>query len=166
MAAVEALDHRSFESAHEIESDVEPENVPLPRSSMVSVRLSDIPFDPELDIIDERDVLDASIRRSDPPSTRTSRSSSRTSESSISINSVNWEDLEKTEEQQARDDAKDEVGLLGRQVSDTANQWYSQQRCYWRAWTRKMRPWPSIQKPALQHLKDLARILGRRPCTS
>jgi hypothetical protein len=111
MATVGTFDHKPSESAHDIESEVEPENVPLPRSSMVSVRLSEIPFDPDLDIIDERDALGASIPCSGPPSTRTSRSSSRTSESSLSINSVNWEDLEKTEEQQARDDAKDEVSL-------------------------------------------------------
>jgi hypothetical protein len=106
----------------EDESDIEPENVPLPRSSMVSVRLSDIPFDPDLDIIDEREnPLDASVPRSGSPSSRTSRSSSRTSESSISINSVNWEGLEKTEEQEAKYDATDEVSLPCPWAQDTIN---------------------------------------------
>ncbi|KAJ9610747.1 hypothetical protein H2200_005524 [Cladophialophora chaetospira] len=112
MATLEAFDHEPSASVQEIENEVEPANVPLPRSSLVSVRLSEIPFDPELDVIDERDALGASIPCSGPPSTRTSRSSSRTSESSLSINSVNWEDLDKTEEQQARDDAKDESTAL------------------------------------------------------
>ncbi|KIW66147.1 hypothetical protein PV04_08349 [Phialophora macrospora] len=97
----------------EDENDIEPENVPLPRSSMVSVRLSDIPFDPDLDIIDERDSpLEAPVPRSGSPSSRTSRSSSQTSESSISMNSVNWEGLEKTEEQEAKYDATDESTAL------------------------------------------------------
>jgi hypothetical protein len=110
MADVEQNPRASIDPTPE-PAEVEPENVPLPRSSMVSVRLSDIPFDPDLDIIDERDVLETSAPRSDPPSTRTSRSSSQSSDSSITINSVNWEDLEKTEEQEAREDATDEVRL-------------------------------------------------------
>jgi hypothetical protein len=129
MAEVESPFDLPSEPAPEAESDVEPENVPLPRSSMVSVRLSDIPFDPDLDIIDEHDVPEASLPRSGPPSTRTSRSSSRTSESSLSINSVNWEDLEKTEEQEARDDATDEVRELHRLDRDTFNHWHSLRHC-------------------------------------
>ena len=113
MAVVENLETDPALVDVEIENDVEPENVPLPRSSMVSVRLSDIPFDPDLDIIDERDALEASLPRSGSPSTRSSLSSSRTSESSGSINSVNWEDLEKTEQQEAKDDTADEVRRFG-----------------------------------------------------
>ena len=110
MAEVEVLHAVSSQTMHKVEFDVEPENVPLPRSSMVSVRLSDIPFDPDLDIIGESHVSqEVSLPGSGPPSTRTSRSSSRTSESSVSMNSVNWEGLEKTEEQEAKDDTADEV---------------------------------------------------------
>lgn len=133
MAAMAALDQVVPESVPDLKSDVEPENVPLPRSSMVSVRLSDIPFDPDLDVIDEHDVPEASLPRTDPPSTRTSRSSSRTSESSRSIDSVNWEDLEKTEEQEARDDAADEVGFLHGRTQDTTDKEHSLQLCYWHA---------------------------------
>ncbi|ETI25426.1 hypothetical protein G647_02199 [Cladophialophora carrionii CBS 160.54] len=113
MADVDAACNLPSQHVAEDDSDVEPENVPLPRSSMVSVRLSDIPFDPDLDIIDERDVpQEVSVPHSDSPSTRSSRSSSRTSESSISMNSVNWEGLEKTEEQEAKYDATDESTAL------------------------------------------------------
>ncbi|OCT47229.1 putative GTPase activating protein (Evi5) [Cladophialophora carrionii] len=113
MADVDAACNLPCQHVAEDDSDVEPENVPLPRSSMVSVRLSDIPFDPDLDIIDERDVpQEVSVPHSGSPSTRSSRSSSRTSESSISMNSVNWEGLEKTEEQEAKYDATDESTAL------------------------------------------------------
>lgn len=90
--------------------DDDPENVPLPTSSMVTVRLSDIPYDPDLDELRQPDApRESSIPRSSPPSTRSSRSSSQTSESSTSINSVNWEGLEKTEEQEPKDEVTDEV---------------------------------------------------------
>ncbi|KAH0839147.1 hypothetical protein AYO21_04740 [Fonsecaea monophora] len=113
MAEVEAIPPVPSETMLEYGSDIEPENVPLPHSSMVSVRLSDIPFDPDLDIIAEPDISqEASQPRSGPPSSRTSRSSSHTSESSISLNSVNWEGLEKSEEQEQRDEATDESTTL------------------------------------------------------
>ncbi|OAL36443.1 hypothetical protein AYO20_04339 [Fonsecaea nubica] len=113
MAEVEAIPPVPSETVLDNGSDIEPENVPLPRSSMVSVRLSDIPFDPDLDIIAEPDISqEASQPRSGPPSSRTSRSSSHTSESSISLNSVNWEGLEKSEEQEQRDEATDESTTL------------------------------------------------------
>ncbi len=90
-------------------TDVKPEDIPLPRSSMITVRLSDIQVHPD---VDEELGQDASpqpsIHQSSPSSTRSSRSSSRTSESSISLISVDWEGLEKTEEQE-KDDATDEV---------------------------------------------------------
>ena len=111
MAEVEIVHGLPSQTLPEIKHVIQPEDIPLPRSSMVSVRLSDIPFDPELDIIAERGVsLEASLPESGPPSSRSSRSSSRTSESSISISSVNWEDLEKSEAQEAKDEADDEVG--------------------------------------------------------
>ena len=90
-------------------TDVRPEDIPLPRSSMITVRLSDIPLQPDVDEELEQEASpQPSIRQSSPSSTRSSRCSSRTSESSISLISVDWEGLEKTEEQE-KDEATDEV---------------------------------------------------------
>ncbi|KAK4943544.1 hypothetical protein LTR10_016838 [Elasticomyces elasticus] len=90
--------------------DIEPENIPLPRSSMISVRLSEIQLQPEIEELDASSRT--SVRQSTPSSPRSSRSSSRTSASSLSMNTVDWEGLEKTEEQEARDDATDESTAL------------------------------------------------------
>ncbi|KAK5204703.1 hypothetical protein LTR41_009559 [Exophiala xenobiotica] len=94
------------------DTDVKPEDIPLPRSSMITVRLSDIQVHPDVDEEVEQDASpQPSIRQSSPSSTRSSRSSSRTSESSISLISVDWEGLEKTEEQE-KDEATDESTAL------------------------------------------------------
>lgn len=91
-----------------------PADAPLPTNSMITVRLSDIPFDPDLDgPLDHRASRGGSVLRSTPSSTRSSRSSSQTSDSSTSLNSVNWEGLEKTEEQEPKDEATDEVSRVG-----------------------------------------------------
>lgn len=93
-------------------TDVRPEDIPLPRSSMITVRLSDIPLQPDVDEELEQEASpQPSIRQSSPSSTRSSRCSSRTSESSISLISVDWEGLEKTEEQE-KDEATDESTAL------------------------------------------------------
>ncbi|KAI1629209.1 rab-GTPase-TBC domain-containing protein [Exophiala viscosa] len=89
---------------------IEPENIPLPRSSMISVRLSDVQLQPETEELDASSRT--SVRQSTSSSPRSSVSSSRTSASSISMNTVDWEGLEKTEEQEARDDATDESNAL------------------------------------------------------
>lgn len=92
------------------DGDVSPENVPLPRSSMITVRLSEVDLEPVIDAIPEQDVVqDPSAPQSSPSSTRSSRSSSQTSDSSTSIDTVDWEELDKTEEQEPKDDATDEV---------------------------------------------------------
>ncbi|KIW10455.1 hypothetical protein PV08_11419 [Exophiala spinifera] len=97
----------------EVNTALKPEDIPLPRSSMITVRLSDIQSPPELDLDAEVEASpQPSIRQSSPSSTRSSRSSSRTSESSVSIRSVDWEGLEKTEEQEAKDEATDESTAL------------------------------------------------------
>ncbi|KAJ9616019.1 hypothetical protein H2204_014188 [Knufia peltigerae] len=97
----------------EANTEVKPEDIPLPRSSMITVRLSDIQTPPELDVDAEAQASpQPSVRQSSPSSTRSSRSSSRTSESSVSINSVDWEGLEKTEEQEHKDEATDESTAL------------------------------------------------------
>ena len=94
----------------EAESEVSPEDVPLPTSSMITVRLSDIPVCPDdVEAADQDASQEASIPRSSPSSPRFSRSSSQTSDSSTSVNSVDWAGLEKTEEQEPKDEATDEV---------------------------------------------------------
>lgn len=92
---------------------VEPENIPLPTSSMITVRLSDIPVFPDIDEdLEPTGSQEGSLRQSPPSSTRSSRSSSQTSESSASIPSVDWEGLEKTEEQESKDESTDDVSPL------------------------------------------------------
>lgn len=141
MAESEVVEEMPSQTTSEVGPEVEPENVPLPRSSMVSVRLSDIPFDPDLDIIDEREIpREVSVPRSSPSSTRSSRSSSQTSESSLSIDSVNWEGLEKTEEQEPKDDGTDEVSLVVQRTSNTTNKLSSPRPCYWHVWRKRMLP--------------------------
>lgn len=93
-----------------VELEVFPENIPLPRSSMMTVRLSDIEDDASASYKDEVDITQSmSAPPSRPSSTRSSRASSQTSDSSTSINTVDWDELEKTEEQEPKDDASDEV---------------------------------------------------------
>ncbi|KAK5048646.1 hypothetical protein LTR84_005737 [Exophiala bonariae] len=93
--------------------DISPENVPLPRSSMITVRLSEVDLQPVTETIPEDDApRDPSAPHSSPSSTRSSRSSSSTSDSSTSIDTVDWEELDKTEEQEPRDDATDESTTL------------------------------------------------------
>lgn len=92
------------------DSDISPEDVPLPRSSMITVRLSEVNLNPVSDAVPEQDTAqDPSAPQSSPSSTRSSRSSSQTSDSSTSIDTVDWEELDKTEEQEPKDDATDEV---------------------------------------------------------
>lgn len=100
------------------EEEIAPENIPLPTDSMVTVRLSDALLlqseslqqdeteptyeleEPQLD--QHRSPSTASFRSSNSSSARSSSSSSRS-------NSVDWEELEKTEEQEPKDECTDEV---------------------------------------------------------
>jgi len=96
------------------DGDISPEDVPLPRSSMITVRLSEVDLKPVLDAVPEQDASqDPSAPQSSPSSTRSSRSSSKTSDSSTSIDTVDWEELDKTEEQEPKDVTSDEVGNTG-----------------------------------------------------
>ncbi|KIV94947.1 hypothetical protein PV10_02661 [Exophiala mesophila] len=96
-----------------LEPEVFPENIPLPRSSMITVRLSDIQDNASVSYGDEADATQTlSAPPSRPSSTRSSRASSQTSDSSTSINTVDWDELEKTEEQEPKDDATDESTAL------------------------------------------------------
>ncbi|KEF52436.1 uncharacterized protein A1O9_11677 [Exophiala aquamarina CBS 119918] len=95
------------------DGDISPEDVPLPRSSMITVRLSEVDLKPLVHAVLEQDApQDPSAPQSSPSSTRSSRSSSQTSDSSTSIDTVDWEELDKTEEQEAKDDATDESTAL------------------------------------------------------
>lgn len=110
--AMDVTQHMSLGYATETEVEICPEDIPLPRSSMITVRLSDasafsvLEEDVELDVSPETAPLGSS-----PSSIRSSRSSSQSSDKSASLNLVNWEGLEKTEEQEPRDEASDEVSL-------------------------------------------------------
>lgn len=103
----------------EEEQEVRPENIPLPTDSMITVRLSDAQLLNEPLSVDE-EKTDSSAVDSDAVmpthastgssiSRTSSRASSRSSELSSISNSVDWEGLEKTEEQEVKDDATDEV---------------------------------------------------------
>lgn len=101
----------------EIVDDVVPENVPLTTDSMVTVRLSDACLEAEsFPAIDSAPhsyagtvVTDHDESPTSSLSRRSSMSSSRSSQASSSAKSVDWEGLEKTEEQEIKDDATDEV---------------------------------------------------------
>lgn len=103
-------------ATHNVEFPISPENIPLPRSSMITVRLSDVqetsPLDHDRVGADIPQTLSAPQSRTS--STRSSRSSSQTSESSTSINTVDWDELEKTEEQESKDENTDEVSGASR----------------------------------------------------
>lgn len=99
------------------EEDVRPENIPLPTDSMITVRLSDAQLLAETEdaehfseegtsVLDRQDINTSMEISTSRPS---SRSSSRSEPMSSTSNSVDWEGLEKTEEQELKDDATDEV---------------------------------------------------------
>lgn len=101
-----------------IEEEIAPENVPLPTDSMITVRLSDAYLDVEPFPTMESEshsyantvVTDHEASQTSSLSRSSSVSSSRSSQASSSSKSVDWEGLEKTEEQEVKDDATDEVG--------------------------------------------------------
>ncbi len=103
-----------------MDDDVLPENVPLPTSSMITVRLSDcqseqvLPIDactppesPRLSSPNSPQSL-PSRPRSISVATTTSAASTGSAESGA-FSAVDWEGLEKTEEQEPKDEATDEV---------------------------------------------------------
>lgn len=102
------------------EEEVKPENVPLPTDSMITVRLSDADLESEPveleQVTEEQNIesADQTARTSTISSTSSvsSRPSSRSSQASGTSNSVDWEGLEKTEEQEAKDVATDESTAL------------------------------------------------------
>jgi len=84
-------------------------NSPLPTDSMVTVRLSDAQINPV-----SNDSVRNSTRRSSSANSHSSSISARSStrSSTPSNTTVDWEELEKTEEQEPRDQATDEVCLI------------------------------------------------------
>ncbi len=99
----------------EVQSDtqieVEPENVPLPTSSMITVRLSDChTLNSEQAVSSTRSSprnSNASLAKSQSDSS--SRGSTPSGSSDSVLSPVDWEILEKTEEQEPRDEGTDEV---------------------------------------------------------
>lgn len=99
------------------EEEIRPEDIPLPRDSMITVRLSDAQLLSESHISEEPSELQTptALERDfttdviSPSSRPSSRASSHSSCISTTSNSVDWEGLEKTEEQEVKDDATDEV---------------------------------------------------------
>ena len=79
---------------------------PLPTDSMITVRLSDAQIRPLPD-----ESVRTSKRRSSSVNSQSSSASARSStrSSTPSNTTVDWEELEKTEEQEPRDQATDEV---------------------------------------------------------
>ena len=77
-------------------------------NSMVTVRLSDVQIHPEV----EAQVADPNERfstRSASIASKTSSSSTNSHNETMSMESVDWEGLEKTEEQERCEDGTDEV---------------------------------------------------------
>lgn len=101
--------------------ETNPENIPLPTDSMVTVRLSDANLQAEPATFQasaqelNRAIAEQNSRTSVATSSlsrTSSRSSSGSSQASSTSNSVDWEGLERTEEQEVKDDATDEVRRL------------------------------------------------------
>jgi len=108
--AVAMPDKAEVENNHDSE-EVTPENIPLPTTtnSMITVRLSDVQS--LVDSAEERITEDSHSSDSSIDSRPCSRSSTRSSQdSSTSTSVVDWEGLERSEQQEPRDDATDEVG--------------------------------------------------------
>lgn len=79
---------------------------------MVSIRLSDVEIHPgaEIDLEDAADPNETFSDRSASVASRSSTASSNGHGEVMSIESVDWEVLEKTEEQERCEDSTDEVG--------------------------------------------------------
>lgn len=119
------------------EKEIRPEDIPLPRDSMITVRLSDVqllaespeseePLDLQTPTALEHSVAATTGSTCSRPSSRASSRSSRVSSTS---NSVDWEGLEKSEEQEVKDDATDEV-KHSQFLMETKTDQFSQQLCF------------------------------------
>ena len=82
-----------------------------PTNSMVTVRLSDVQIHPEVEV-DMADPDNGFSTRSVSASSKTSSSSSNSHNETMSLESVDWDGLEKTEEQERCEDNTDEVSYV------------------------------------------------------
>ena len=82
-----------------------------PTNSMVTVRLSDVQIHPEVKV-DVADPDDRFSTRSVSATSEASSSSSNSHNEIMSMESVDWDGLEKTEEQERCEDNTDEVSYV------------------------------------------------------
>lgn len=125
------------ETASLDEKEIRPEDIPLPRDSMITVRLSDVQLLAESPESEEPLALQTptalehnfAATTGSTCSRPSSRASSRSSRVSSISNSVDWEGLEKSEEQEVKDDATDEV-KHSQFLIETETDQFSQQLCF------------------------------------
>ena len=95
----------------EVQTEVEPANIPLPASSMITVRLSDCGSGTDENALSSTASSprnsNASLARSQ--SDCSSHQSTPSGSSDSVLSPVDWEILEKTEEQEPKDEGTDEV---------------------------------------------------------
>ena len=89
----------------------QPTTAHLATNSMVSIRLSDVEIHPGVEdpVEEEVDPDETFSTRSPSIASKTSSSSSTGRDEVMSLESVDWEGLEKTEEQERCEDSTDEV---------------------------------------------------------
>jgi hypothetical protein len=134
---------------------------PLPTDSMVTVRLSDAQIHPV-----SNDSVRNSRRRSSSANSHSSSISaiSSTRSSTPSNTTVDWEELEKTEEQEPRDQATDEVCLRSPTNYVTSiNADTSPPPSSWLAWNERMLHWWETPNLALFLLPGLNVTLAPHP---
>jgi hypothetical protein len=134
---------------------------PLPTDSMVTVRLSDAQIHPV-----SNDSVRNSRRRSSSANSHSSSISaiSSTRSSTPSNTTVDWEELEKTEEQEPRDQATDEVCLRSPTNYVTSiNADTSPPPSSWLAWNERMLHWWETPNLALFLLPGLKAALALHP---
>lgn len=135
-------------------------NSPLPTDSMVTVRLSDTQIHPI-----SNDSVRNSRRRSSSANSHSSSTSARSStrSSTPSNTTVDWEELEKTEEQEPRDQATDEVCLRSPTNYVASTNSDSPPLSSWLAWSERMLHWWETRNLALFLLPDLKAALALHP---
>ena len=135
-------------------------NSPLPTDSMVTVRLSDAQIHPV-----SNDSVRNSRRRSSSTKSHSSSTSvgSSTRSSTPSNTTVDWEELERTEEQEPRDQATDEVCLRSPTNDVTSTNADSLPPSSWLAWSERMLHWWKTPNLALFLLPGLKAALALHP---
>ena len=131
-------------------------------SSMVTVRLSDVQIHPEVE--DSADPNETFSTRSASIISKTSSASSGSHNETMSMESVDWEGLEKTEKQERCEEGTDEVCrhiLSGytTMLTHTGN-------CITPRTTSSKRMLPSSTIPRLISGAGLGVVPGRRPCNN